>query len=85
MRSPWSDPNSSSLRLTFDIFQQESNVDLNPNIPLQILDLFQRLKFSAVWTLAKLKRFDIGLKVFIFDVFEPNRKNWDLVDRDCLC
>ena len=64
---------------------QESNVDLNPNIPLQILDVFQRLKFSAAWTLAKLKRFDIGLKVFIFDGFEPNRKNWDLVDRDCLC
>jgi len=30
--------------------------------------------------LAKLKRFDIGLKVFIFDGFEPNRKNWDIVD-----
>ncbi len=71
--------------MTFDIFQQESNVDLIPNIPLQIRDLFQRLKHSAAWTLAKLKRFDIRLKVFIFDGFEPNRKNWDLVDRDCSC
>jgi hypothetical protein len=58
---------------------------LTPLFFIQIRDLFQRLKFSAAWTLAKLKRFDIGLKVFIFDVFEPNRKNWDLVDRDCLC
>jgi len=52
---------------------------------MQLRGLFQRLKFSAAGTLAKLKRFDIGLKVFIFDGFEPNRKNWDLVDRDCLC
>jgi len=52
---------------------------------IQLRGLFQRLKFSAAGTLAKLKRFDIGLKVFIFDGFEPNRKNWDLVDRDCLC
>jgi hypothetical protein len=42
--------------------------------PLQIRDVFQRLRFSAASTLAKLKRFDIGLKVFIFDGFEPNRK-----------
>ncbi len=47
--------------------------------------VFQRLKFSFASTLAKLKRFDIGLIVFIFIDFEPNRKNWDLVDRGCLC
>ena len=56
-----------------------------PPIPLQIRYVFQRLRFSAASTLAKLKHFDIGLKVFIFTGFEPNRKNWDLVDRDCLC
>jgi len=51
-----------------------------PPLPLQIQEVFQ----SAASTLAKLKCFDIGLKVFMFVGFEPKRKNWDLVERDCL-
>jgi len=51
-----------------------------PPIPFQIRYVFQRLKFSFASILAKLKRFDIGLKVTIFIDFELNRKKWDLVD-----